>query len=268
MKISQPFIVHILNKQDAHPLQAASDLSGEKMVELRGMAGNDYTPAKRLAVVVATDLILPPKDTYHYLNLPEALQIRKGARADLVRNTRNNLWIKVAWREKRADAQFARKFELALPPDILLAQAQLALASFAESALVSRGMIADLAIHEAQILDPANPAKASTLSRTGFLMCTTRPFEDGSFVNKNRQWNDRAQMLDWRKEWFTVLAKHMPEKSNPDISQEAKDLWRFIERFAVSGQNMVHHRLPDTAPAELARQAEPEHAEPVKRIRL
>jgi hypothetical protein len=264
MKIAHPFVVQILNKQDTHPLQAASDLSGEKMVELRGVVGNDYNPIKRSAVVVSNDLILPAKDTYHYLNLPEALQIRKGARAEVVRNTRNHLWIKVAWREKREDAQFARKFELALPPEMPLDSAREALTSFAESALVSKGMIVDLAIHEAHIIDVLAPDEPVTLSRTGFLMCTTRPFEGGVFVNKTRQWNDRNQMLEWRKEWFLELAKHMPDRATANLSQEAKDLWRFIERFTGAKEQPqsppTHTTAPDLEMAEIV--------EPPKRMRL
>jgi hypothetical protein len=182
MKIAHPFVVQILNKQDTHPLQAASDLSGEKMVELRGVVGN----------------------------------------------------------------------------------AREALTSFAESALVSKGMIVDLAIHEAHIIDVLAPDEPVTLSRTGFLMCTTRPFEGGVFVNKTRQWNDRNQMLEWRKEWFLELAKHMPDRATANLSQEAKDLWRFIERFTGAKEQPqsppTHTTAPDLEMAEIV--------EPPKRMRL
>lgn len=260
MKILHPFVIHILNKLDTHPLQAASNHSGEKMVEMgMGMelgAGASYSPNKRESVVALNDLVLPARDSYHYLQLPEFLQIRKGARSELIRNTRNTLWLRVGWREKRANAQFCRQFQLALPTDISVDAARQAMTTFAEKSLVSEGMIADLAIHELREVNGLTNAEEVT-SRTGHLMCTTRPFEQGKFINKDRQWNDRTQLLLWRKSWFESLLPHLPAEDSEGLSQSSKDLWKFAKRFAKSSTTPRPH-LAQAADQEPEVEANPQ----------
>jgi hypothetical protein len=229
MRILQPFIITILNRLHVHPLQAASNHSGEKLVNIGDSA--EYLPSKRSAVVAHSELVLPPRDGELYEQLPECLKIRKSARADVIRNARNALWLRVDWREKRKAAQFCRQFELALPPDIALESARAAVVAFAERALVSSGMIVDLAIHESRALNPISNQEVVS-SRVAYLMCTTRPFERGSLVNKNRDWNDRTLMLEWRRAWFDALAEALPADM-ADASQEAKDLEKFAKRFGT-----------------------------------
>lgn len=265
MKISHPFVVEILNKIDTHPLQAASNYSGEKMVELTQGPGGGYSPPKRQGIVALNDIILPTKDSIHGLNLPEFLQIRKGARAEVIRNTRNTLWLRVDWRETRANAQFARLFQLALPTEIDVQRAREAMTLFAEKELVSVGMVADLSIHESRELNSFTQLEA-VLSRTGYLMCTTRPFEDGKFINKNRQWNDRAQLLAWRKSWFETLREFLPAPSEPTISQSSRDLWKFTQRFSGSPTVSIE---PTKQEALISDPVEPTPIQPhAQRLRL
>lgn len=228
MKIKKPFVIEILKKERVHPLQAASNHSGEKMVEMitSGDLGNiEYLPPKRGATVVLNEILLPPRESALFASLPEYLQLRKSPRPEATRNARNNLWMSVNWREKRHDSQFCRQFELVLPTDSTLEQARSAVAQFAESALMSQGMVVDLAIHETPGLLP----ESAPLSRTAYLMCTMRPFEDKNFANKNRDWNSFGQLIAWRTEWFDAL---YPILAADSASQATIDLLAFAKRFA------------------------------------
>lgn len=266
MAIFNPFIVTILNRIDLHPLQAASNHSGEKMVEMLE-GGTQYAPPKRQAVVALTDMVIPAKGSFHYLNLPESLQIRRGAKTEVVRNARNILWLRVGWREKRTDAQYCRRFEIALPPEMPLETAREAMVSFAESSLASDGMVVDIAIHESrQKNDEGNTEVAS---RVGYFMCTTRPFECGEFVNKNRAWNDRSQLLAWRSAWCLVLTKTLSPEDSPEAGTATKQLWNFAKRVLASSTGRVGRPVYPTSFTENSPAApEPELAAPPKRMRL
>lgn len=204
-----PFTISMLSKRDLHPLQAAANLSGERMLDMSTMA--EHAPHKRSAVVVHSDLILPDRDQEQAKHLPETLKLRKGARSDLVRNAKNTLWVRVDWSEKRDDAQFARVFTLALPPSMDLRLAELTLREFAEKELLSRGMLADVAIHETR-------REGVVQKRHAYAMATTRPFCNGEFQNKNRDWNDRSLLSIWRKSWFNSLASAL--RQDQELSEE------------------------------------------------
>lgn len=216
MSLSRPFYVTVLNKASLHPLQAASDHCGRKLFEMDSKSLQNtthYLPAKRLDVVALDGIVLPEKDSAHYTHLPEFLRIRKNADADATRNARNSLWLRVAWRETRADAQYGRRFELTLPPELPLLAAENALRRFAQEQLVAEGMVVDLAIHETLDRRPDSEAPVA-VRRQGFLMCTTRPFENGEFAkNKPRHWNERKTMLAWRHAWFKILTEAI--QANP-----------------------------------------------------
>lgn len=248
MSVSRPFYVTVLNKMNLHPLQAASDQCGRKLFEMDSKSiqnSINYMPAKRLAVVAADGLALPDKDSPHYVHLPECLRIRKNADADATRNARNSLWLKVAWRETRADAQYSRRFELALPPELPLPAAEAALRRFAQERLISEGMVVDFAIHETRTR-AGEGEEAIAVRREGFLMCTTRPFENGEFAKtKPRHWNKRETMLTWRHAWFEILTAAIEANSAPS-TLAGRQLLDFANRVAASNPGS---RLPrDEAP--------------------
>jgi hypothetical protein len=107
---------------------------------------------------------------------------------------RGRLWNAVETAEHRKDAQLAREAVLALPHELDL-KAQIALVEgFVQSAFVQRGMIADVAIHRP--IPPADPRNV----HAHILICLRRPRMQG-FGPKVREWNDRALLMEWRKQW-------------------------------------------------------------------
>ena len=111
---------------------------------------------------------------------------------------RLTLWNSVDRVEKRRDAQLAREIEIGLPVELDHDQ-QVALArDFARREFVNRGMVADLAIHRQ---DAHNPH--------AHILLTTRRLNGERFGLKERSWNARAKLLEWRVGWEEVTNTHL-----------------------------------------------------------
>jgi Ti-type conjugative transfer relaxase TraA len=105
-------------------------------------------------------------------------------------SNREELWNRVEAAEKRKDSQLAREVQLALPNE-LSPEAQVELVrEFAREQFVSKGMVADIAIHR------DNPE-----NQHAHIMLTTRRIGPDGFGEKERDWNDRGLLIQWREEW-------------------------------------------------------------------
>lgn len=115
-------------------------------------------------------------------------------------NDRLTLWNSVDRAEKRRDAQLAREIEVGLPVELDETQ-QLALArDFVRRQFVSQGMVADLAIHRHDVHNPH-----------AHILLTTRRLEGQGFGLKERSWNTRARLLEWRLGWEEVTNTHLAQ---------------------------------------------------------
>jgi Ti-type conjugative transfer relaxase TraA len=113
---------------------------------------------------------------------------------------RLTLWNKVDRVETRRDAQLVREIEVALPVELDDAQ-QLALArDFVRRQFVSLGMVADLAIH-----------RHDTHYPHAHILLTTRRLDGRGFGLKERSWNARSKLLDWRIGWEEVTNTHLAQ---------------------------------------------------------
>lgn len=111
---------------------------------------------------------------------------------------RSRLWNAVDKVEKRKDAQLARDIEIALPVELdRNAQVEL-LRDFARREFVSKGMIADCAIHRD---NPNNPH--------AHVLLTLRRIGPKGFELKERSWNSTAQLLEWRSAWAEMANEHL-----------------------------------------------------------
>ena len=104
---------------------------------------------------------------------------------------REQLWNAVEQSETRKDAQVAREIEVALPIELSPSQHIILLERFVHTQLTSKGMIADVVIHN----KPGNP-HAHILLNTREINITF----DG-FGKKNREWNSKEQLEGWREQW-------------------------------------------------------------------
>lgn len=112
---------------------------------------------------------------------------------------RQILWDHMEGFEKRKDAQLAREILVALPLEMSQQQGINTVRAFVEEHVVSKGMIADIAIH----WEPNNPH--------AHILCTMRDITiDGKeFGKKNRSWNHKGFLHETRKAWAMSCNEHL-----------------------------------------------------------
>lgn len=111
---------------------------------------------------------------------------------------RTTLWNTVERSERRKDAQVARELEIALPVELSKDQQVELMRDFVRRSFVSKGMVADFAIHRD---NPENPH--------AHLLLTTRSLTETGFGLKRRDWNAKAQLVAWRGEWAQSANEHL-----------------------------------------------------------
>jgi len=124
------------------------------------------------------------------------------------------LWNTVEAGEKRVDAQLAREFILAVPPE-LSADAQFQTAvDWAKKELVTSGMIAEVSLHH---------------SKTGknphvHILCTMRKLDGDKFSSKKvREWNDVGLLVKQRESWADAVNAAL-EKAGRDERVDHRSL--------------------------------------------
>ncbi len=124
---------------------------------------------------------------------------------------RAELWKKVELFEKRKDAQVSREFNAALPTELSRDQ-QISLAMIHAKRFVQLGMIADVNFHD---LHSHNPHF--------HLQLTLRKIQDNTFSKKkNREWNSKKQLEQWRKEWAEDINKALKDAGYPiEVSEKS-----------------------------------------------
>ena len=107
---------------------------------------------------------------------------------------RERLWNAVEKAEKRKDAQVAREIQVSLPHELALATQRELLHGWVGEQLVARGMVADIAIHAAHKGGDERNVHAH-------ILLTTRTITPEGFAGKERSWNDRGVLEEWRSSW-------------------------------------------------------------------
>ena len=188
---------------------AAAYRAGERIVDERTGEVHDYRPRSGVS---ATEILTPPG----------AAPWTRG-RADL--------WNRVEQAEFRCDAQLARHTLLALPRELDPATNQRLGREFFLRHFVRRGMVVDLAFHD---LDGENPHVHG--------LSTLRELDgDGFAGRKNRAWNDRQLVFEWREGSATLVNQYLVR------ANVARDAW-------------VDHRTLEAQRTEALAQCEYERA--------
>jgi len=117
-------------------------------------------------------------------------EIMAPANAPEWAHDRAKLWNAVEASEKRKDSQVAREVVVALPTELNLDQQRELVRSFAHSQFVNAGMVADVAIHHSKSSNPH-----------AHILLTMRDIGPDGFGQKNRSWNDKALLQNWRQAW-------------------------------------------------------------------
>lgn len=147
---------------------ASAYRSGEKLEDQRTGLNHDYT---RKSGIEHTEILAPS-------NSPEWVKDRE------------KLWNEVEKSEKRKDSQLAREINIALPIELNDEQQIDLTRGFVKENFVDKGMIADIAIHGTNTENPH-----------AHVMLTTREITSEGFGKKNREWNDKELLEQWRQNW-------------------------------------------------------------------
>ena len=102
---------------------------------------------------------------------------------------REKLWNTVEQTERRRDAQVAREVEVSIPIELSATDRMRLIADFVNAEFVSRGMVADIAVHD----NPGNPH--------AHILLTLRQLLPEGFGAKVRAWNEKEMLATWRESW-------------------------------------------------------------------
>jgi Ti-type conjugative transfer relaxase TraA len=158
-------------------LAAAAYRSGDRL-EQDGIDGTVYDYSRK-GGVVHTEILAPE-------NAPKWV------------HDREQLWNDVDRIERQKNSQLAREIEVALPVELDLGQQVALLRTFVTNELVSRGMVADVAVHHD---NPKNPH--------AHILMTMRSVGPEGFGKKERSWNDRAMVRRWRESWASETNRQL-----------------------------------------------------------
>ena len=169
---------------------AAAYRSGEEIKDERTGKSHDYTGKSD----IYDNEILKPD------NAPERY-------AD-----RTTLWNEVERNEKRKDSQLCNEVMVALPAELTHEQKQALTRKYVRGEFTGQGMIADIGYHD---FDSHNPH--------AHIMLTMRSVDEEGFGKKQRQWNKRDAVKDYRARW-AEYANRALERAGHDIRIDHRSL--------------------------------------------
>ena len=181
-------------------IAAAAYRAGEKLYSEYYGETNDYS---RKGGVLHTEILLPPNAPPEYKD-------------------RQTLWNAVEKVEKNKKAQLAYNFDIALQNELTMEENISLARCFVQEYFVSKGMIADLAVHE--------PDKENGISNPHFhVMTTMRPLNpDGTWGNKQRReyvLNENGERKKDENGNYIFIAVHTTDWHEPETLEHWRDAW-------------------------------------------
>ncbi|EGQ6875962.1 MobA/MobL family protein [Escherichia coli] len=108
------------------------------------------------------------------------------------------LWNEVERVERQNNGQTARYFDVAIPVELSNDDKKKLVAEYCQKNFVDKGMIADIAFHD---LNGKNPH--------AHVMLTLKTITAAGFGKKDRSWNDKKIMIQWRESWATMSNSYL-----------------------------------------------------------
>jgi len=158
---------------------------------------------------------------------------------------RTQLWNAVETVEKRKDSQLARVLLLSLPHELTQAQRVDLVREFVSSEFVSRGMIADIALH-------APDREGDSRNHHAHVMLTMRELTGGGFGKKVREWNATEELEQWRADWASTINHHLERAGHAAR----------VDHRSLADQGLDREPEPKQGPVatEIERQGRASHA--------
>ncbi len=108
------------------------------------------------------------------------------------------LWNEVERVERQNNGQTARYFDVAIPVELNNNDKKKLVAEYCQKNFVDKGMIADIVFHD---LDGKNPH--------AHVMLTLKTITAAGFGKKDRSWNDKKMVVQWRESWATMSNSYL-----------------------------------------------------------
>lgn len=108
------------------------------------------------------------------------------------------LWNEVERVERQSNGQTARYFDIAIPVELNNDDKKKLVAEYCQKNFVDKGMIADIAFHD---LDGKNPH--------AHVMLTLKTITAAGFGKKDRGWNDKKMVVQWRESWAAMSNSYL-----------------------------------------------------------
>ncbi|EJH7016073.1 MobA/MobL family protein [Salmonella enterica] len=108
------------------------------------------------------------------------------------------LWNEVERVERQNNGQTARYFDVAIPVELNNDDKKKLVAEYCQKNFVDKGMIADIVFHD---LDSKNPH--------AHVMLTLKTITAAGFGKKERSWNDKKMVVQWRESWATMSNSYL-----------------------------------------------------------
>lgn len=145
---------------------------------------------------------------------------------------RERLWNEVEKAEKRVNSQLAREINIALPKELSNDHQKELIRDYVQKEFVSKGMIADVAIHRD---DKENPH--------AHVMLTTREISEQGFTVKNREWNDKKLLEQWREQWATHANKALEKEGVQERISHLSNEARGVEQLPTVHLGHIAHQM-------------------------
>ncbi|MFK8254204.1 MobQ family relaxase [Ancylobacter terrae] len=185
---------------------AAAYRAGEKLHDERADVTHDY---RRRSGVEHTEIMAP-----------------QGAPAWV--HDRQTLWNRVEASEKRKDAQVCRELRIMLPRELSREERIALLRDYIGSTFVSRGMVADIAVHNKVASDGQEQPHAH-------VMLTMRPLEDDGFGKKSRHdWVHHPDGLTHDDGKPVLVMSNAESWNSPAFFDQAREAWEKTANDALA----------------------------------
>ncbi len=163
------FNVKIVSRgKGASAVAKAAYISGEKIKNEYDGIIHDYRKKRE---IIHKEILLPDNAPPHF-------------------KKRSVLWNTVECAETRKNSQTARHIDAALPVEISRDEQIDLVRNFCNQCFISKGMCVDFAIHDK---GDGNPHV--------HILLTTRKIDESGFTKKERSWNYKSLLIEWRKLW-------------------------------------------------------------------
>lgn len=158
---------------------------------------------------------------------------------EALKHDREGFWSEVERCERRKDAQVAREVEISLPHELTKDQCKKLTVNYVREFFVSKGMVADVAIHD-------SPPDGDERNIHAHILLTMREITSEGFGLKERSWNERSLIEKWREGWAikvnTYLGRYGHKERVDHRSLEAQGISRIASRYKGKARTDIERR--------------------------